>query len=170
LLVADYTENTRVARNPYGAGTNRRVGNLLQKNQHCADSARAQAPLDFESSSRGFFHRLDCAGSRTGSAIAAQGLPRTLRGNAVISATPIDALARRLAKLVPAAGSREAGEDLLANLRGALRAGLRDLDLVTRDEFDVQRCVLLRTREMVEALEHRITQLEAMVGGRAPPQ
>ncbi|MGH8123432.1 MAG: accessory factor UbiK family protein [Rudaea sp.] len=87
----------------------------------------------------------------------------------MISATPIDALARRLAKFIPASAGREAGEDLLANLRGALRAGLRDLDLVTRDEFDVQCCVLLRTREMVEELEHRIDALEGARAPQAPP-
>lgn len=87
----------------------------------------------------------------------------------MISATPIDALARRLARIIPAAGGREAGEDLLANIRGALRTGLRDLDLVTRDEFDVQCCVLLRTREMVEVLEHRIAELEGTRAPQAPP-
>ena len=86
-----------------------------------------------------------------------------------MSVTPIDALARRLARLLPPAGAREAGEDLLANIRGALRAGLRDLDLVTREEFDVQRAVLLRTREMVEALEKRVGELEATLGQREKP-
>jgi BMFP domain-containing protein YqiC len=78
----------------------------------------------------------------------------------MFSVTAIDDLARRLAELVPA-GAREAREDLAANFRDALRAGLRKLDLVTREEFDVQRCVLLRTREKVEALEVRVDELEA---------
>ena len=47
-----------------------------------------------------------------------------------------------------------------------LAAGLRKLDLVTREEFDVQRAVLLRTREQVEALEHRVTELETAAGAR----
>jgi BMFP domain-containing protein YqiC len=47
-----------------------------------------------------------------------------------------------------------------------LRSGLRRLDLVTREEFDVQRCVLLRTREKVEALESRVNELEASIDGR----
>ncbi len=87
----------------------------------------------------------------------------------MISATPVDALARRLSRIISASGGREAGEDLLANIRGALRAGLRDLDLVTRDEFDVQCCVLLRTREMVEVLEHRVAELETTLAQRAAP-
>ncbi|MFO1516839.1 MAG: accessory factor UbiK family protein [Lysobacterales bacterium] len=78
----------------------------------------------------------------------------------MIDVRSIDELARRLAELVPP-GAREARAELADNFRDALRAGLRRLDLVTREEFDVQRCVLLRTREKVEALEQRVAQLEA---------
>ena len=53
-----------------------------------------------------------------------------------------------------------ARDDLVANFREVLRGGLRRLDLVTRDEFDAQRRVLLRTREMVETLEARVAELE----------
>jgi BMFP domain-containing protein YqiC len=42
------------------------------------------------------------------------------------------------------------------------------LDLVTREEFDVQRAVLLRTREKLEQLEARLAQLEGRAG--EPPQ
>jgi ubiquinone biosynthesis accessory factor UbiK len=86
----------------------------------------------------------------------------------MINVTAIDELARRLADLVPP-GAREARAELAENFRDALRAGLRRLDLVTREEFDVQRAVLLRTREKVEALEARVQELEASGGRRAPP-
>lgn len=82
--------------------------------------------------------------------------------NAMIDVSSIDELARRLAELVPA-GISEAKADLTDNFRDTLRAGMRKLDLVTRDEFDVQRCVLLRTREKVEALEARVAQLEQLL-------
>ena len=81
----------------------------------------------------------------------------------MFSTAAIDDLARRLADLVPP-GARAAHEDLAANFRDALRAGLRRLDLVTREEFDVQRSVLLRTREKVEALEARVNELEGRLG------
>ena len=74
----------------------------------------------------------------------------------MINLSSIDDVARRLAELVPGA----ARDDLVANFRDVLRSGLRRLDLLTREEFDVQRGVLLRTREMVEALEARVTELE----------
>ena len=83
----------------------------------------------------------------------------------MVNATAIDDLAKRLSDLVPP-GAREARDEMLTNFRDALRAGLRRLDLVTREEFDVQRCVLLRTREKVEALESRVSELEAAVDGR----
>lgn len=86
----------------------------------------------------------------------------------MINVTAIDELAKRLANLVPP-GAREARDDLAANFRETLRAGLRRLDLVTREEFDVQRCVLLRTREKVEALEARIAELDALLGSHPPP-
>ncbi len=86
----------------------------------------------------------------------------------MINVTAIDELARRLSELVPP-GVREAHDDLTANFRDALRAGLRKLDLVTREEFDVQRCVLLRTREKVEALEARVAELDRLPNQRATP-
>ena len=42
-----------------------------------------------------------------------------------------------------------------------LQSGLARLDLVTREEFEVQRAVLLRTREKLDALERALTVLEA---------
>jgi BMFP domain-containing protein YqiC len=86
----------------------------------------------------------------------------------MINIQAIDELARRLADLVPP-GAREAGDDIASNFRDALRAGLRRLDLVTREEFDVQRCVLLRTREKVEALEARVSELSELLGGHSAP-
>ena len=75
-------------------------------------------------------------------------------------ASTIDQLAQRLAAMVPS-GLQDARADLSANFRAALQAGLRQLDLVTREEFDVQRSVLLRTREKIELLEQQLAALEA---------
>mgnify|MGYP001817699813 CR=1 FL=1 len=71
----------------------------------------------------------------------------------------IDALARRLAASVPA-GLGAVREDLSRNFAGVLAGGLEKLDLVTREEFDVQRNVLERTRARLEALEAELEQLE----------
>jgi BMFP domain-containing protein YqiC len=97
--------------------------------------------------------------------------PSTQRGEArMVNVHTIDELAERLAALVPP-GLKQAREDLTANFRGALRAALGELDLVTREEFDVQRCVLLRTREKIEELEQQVANLERAIGAmpaRAP--
>ncbi len=44
-----------------------------------------------------------------------------------------------------------------------LQSGLSRLDLVTREEFDVQRAVLMRTREKLDALERLVEQLEVQL-------
>lgn len=72
----------------------------------------------------------------------------------------IDELARRLSDLVPP-GLRESGEELQQTFKGALQSGLSKLDLITREEFDVQRAVLLRTREKLDELERLVRALEA---------
>lgn len=72
----------------------------------------------------------------------------------------IDSLARRLAKAVPE-GVRSAREDLEENFRSLLRSALGRMDLVTREEFEVQAAVLERSREKLERLEARLAELEA---------
>ena len=71
----------------------------------------------------------------------------------------IDNLAKKLAESVPE-GLRSMGAELESNFRAILRASLAKLDLVTRDEFEVQEAVLARTRERLEALEARLKELE----------
>lgn len=77
----------------------------------------------------------------------------------MIDLTHLDDLARRLSDLVPP-GLRESREELQSTFKSALQAGLGKLDLVTREEFDVQRAVLLKTREKVDALEKILAELE----------
>jgi len=72
----------------------------------------------------------------------------------------IDKLARMLAEAVPQ-GLKSVGEDLEKNFQSVLRSGLAKLDLVSREEFDVQEAVLSRTREKLEALEGRLAAVES---------
>jgi len=71
----------------------------------------------------------------------------------------LDDLARRLAAAVPP-GVAALRRDLEDNFKAVLQAGLSKLDLVSRQEFDVQAGVLRRTREKLEALEARLAALE----------
>jgi hypothetical protein len=86
----------------------------------------------------------------------------------MIDLSHIDDLARRLSSLVPP-GMREGREELQQNFKAVLQAGLARLDLVTREEFEVQRAVLLRTREKLEALQREVEALESRLAGDAPP-
>lgn len=74
----------------------------------------------------------------------------------------IDKLARKLAEAVPQ-GLRSMQEDLEGNFRSVLKSGLSRLDLVTREEFEVQEAVLARTRAKLEAMEERLAKLEPKV-------
>jgi hypothetical protein len=72
----------------------------------------------------------------------------------------LDDLARRLAAAVPD-GVRQVQRDLEQNFRSVLASALGKLDLVTREEFEVQQQVLARTRERLEQLGARLAELEA---------
>jgi len=72
----------------------------------------------------------------------------------------VESIARKLAEAVPE-GLRSMREDLENNFRAVLRSSLSKLDLVTREEFEVQEAVLAKTREKLEALETRLKELEA---------
>jgi BMFP domain-containing protein YqiC len=80
-----------------------------------------------------------------------------------------DDIARRLAEAVPG-GIREIQQDVEKNLRAVLQASLSKLDLVTREEFDVQARVLARTREKLDKLERTVSELEAPARGDRPPE
>ena len=87
----------------------------------------------------------------------------------MIDLKSIDDLARRLSDLVPP-GLKDAGADLEQNMKATLQAGLAKLDLVTREEFEVQRAVLLRSREKIDALERAVQVLEAKLAAPPPGQ
>ena len=72
----------------------------------------------------------------------------------------LEDLARRLSEAMPPQLAALKG-DIEANFKSVLQSGLAKLELVTRQEFDVQAGVLARTREKLTALEARLAALEA---------
>lgn len=86
----------------------------------------------------------------------------SLRYQTAMSSNSIEDLARKLAEAVPE-GLRSMRKDLEESFRSVLQTGLGKLDLVTRDEFEVQEAVLARTREKLEALEKRLEEYEKNV-------
>ncbi|WP_024554268.1 ubiquinone biosynthesis accessory factor UbiK [Franconibacter helveticus 513] len=77
----------------------------------------------------------------------------------MIDPKKIEQIARQVQESMPK-GIREFGEDVEKKIRQVLQSQLSRLDLVSREEFDVQTQVLLRTREKLTALEQRLTELE----------
>jgi BMFP domain-containing protein YqiC len=70
------------------------------------------------------------------------------------------------ARLAAMAGAHPA-QDLERNMRALLASAFARLDLVTREEYDVQAQVLARAREKLAALERRVAELERTRGSTA---
>ena len=77
----------------------------------------------------------------------------------MIDPKKIEQIARQVHESMPK-GLRDLGEDVEKKIRQALQSQLTRLDLVSREEFDVQTQVLLRTREKLALLEQRLNDLE----------
>ena len=79
-----------------------------------------------------------------------------------LNSSALDDLARRLAASVPDS-IRSLGRDLEGNFKAVLQAQLSKLDLVSRQEFDVQTAVLARTQATLTSLEARVKELESQL-------
>jgi BMFP domain-containing protein YqiC len=79
----------------------------------------------------------------------------------------IEDLAKRLSASLPASISNLRA-DAETNFKSVLQSGLTKLDLVTRQEFDVQAGVLKRTREKLETLEARLAELQTSLTVQKP--
>lgn len=79
----------------------------------------------------------------------------------MIDTKKIEQLARQVHESLPK-GIRDLGGDVEKKIRQVLQSQFSRMDLVSRDEFDVQTQVLLRTREKLSQLELRINALETM--------
>lgn len=71
----------------------------------------------------------------------------------------LDDMAKKLADSVPA-GVRELQQDLEKNFHATLQSTFNKLDLVTREEFEVQSALLARTRAKLDALQNQVEHLE----------
>ena len=82
----------------------------------------------------------------------------------MIDPKAFDDLAKRFAEAVPPS-FRQFQTEMEKNAHAALQAALAKLDLVTREEFEVQQAVLARTRAKLEELEKQVADLEVKVAG-----
>ena len=72
----------------------------------------------------------------------------------------LDELSQKLSGLLPE-GLQSVQKDLEKNFKTVLQSSFARMDLVTREEFDVQSAVLARTRQKLEQLEQQVAALEA---------
>lgn len=79
----------------------------------------------------------------------------------MLNSKAFDEIAARIGKIIETSPAK----DIEKNVKAMLASSLARLDLVPRAEFEVQAQVLLKTREKLETLERRLTELEA----RFPP-
>ncbi|MDH3354528.1 MAG: accessory factor UbiK family protein [Chromatiales bacterium] len=71
----------------------------------------------------------------------------------------LDALSRQINDLLPR-DFNLLKDDIKEQIRALIHDSFRNMDLVTREEFEIQSRVLARTREKLEALEKTVTRLE----------
>lgn len=60
-------------------------------------------------------------------------------------------------------GAQALGDEAQMQVRSAMTKALQKMDLVTREEFDIQQAVLQRSREKLDALEKQISSLEESI-------
>lgn len=83
----------------------------------------------------------------------------------MINPNKIEEMARSIQAALPP-GLKSVGEEVDKKVKQVLQTQLMKLDLVSREEFDVQTKVLLRTREKLQALEEKLQQLEKQLTER----
>lgn len=81
----------------------------------------------------------------------------------MIDTKKIEQIARQMHEAIPQ-GIRDFGGDMDKKVRQVLQSQLLKLDVVSREDFDVQTQVLMRTREKLAQLEQRLAELESKAG------
>ena len=83
----------------------------------------------------------------------------------MIDPKKIEEMARQIHNALPP-GIKSLGEEVDKKVKQVLQSQLNKLDMVSREEFEVQTKVLLRTREKLTALEEKLAQLEQRLTDR----
>lgn len=80
--------------------------------------------------------------------------------------TKTEEIAKLISGLIPD-DLRQGKEDLERNIRATLNSALARMNLVTREEFDIQSELLSRTRTLVDELEKKVQELEQRAAGKS---
>ncbi|WP_116964491.1 accessory factor UbiK family protein [Fastidiosibacter lacustris] len=82
-----------------------------------------------------------------------------------INSKIIDDVANKISHSLPS-GIKSIASEFESSCKSILKASFEKLDLVTREEFDIQKEVLLKTRQKLEQLEKKIDELLAQHDGK----
>jgi BMFP domain-containing protein YqiC len=80
----------------------------------------------------------------------------------MIDAKKIEEMADKFSQSIPP-GAKAFQQDIEKNFKQMLQSLLAKMDLVTREEFDVQSKVLARTREKIEVMEKKLAEIESQI-------
>ena len=80
----------------------------------------------------------------------------------MLTADKLDELAKKISQAI----GESPAKDIEKNVKALLQSALQRLDLIPREEFELQTDVLRRTREKLETLEARVASLEARRAAR----
>ena len=87
----------------------------------------------------------------------------------MINPAKIEEIARQIGSNMPK-GMRDIAENFESKTKQVLQNKLSEMDFVSREEFDIQSQVLVRTREKLTALEQKVALLEAQIQGNQENQ
>lgn len=85
----------------------------------------------------------------------------------MFDAKKLEQVARQIHESMPQP-VKDLGSDMDQKVRQVIQGQLNKLDVVSREEFDVQTQVLLRTRQKLTEMEQKLDQLEARLAGNDP--
>ncbi|GAA0823805.1 accessory factor UbiK family protein [Colwellia asteriadis] len=83
-------------------------------------------------------------------------------GKIMINAKKIEEIAKQVSESIPP-GLKSMANEFEDKAKTVLQSKLAQLDVVTREEFDVQTQVLIKTRAKLSELEAKFTELEAKI-------
>ncbi|ASD65820.1 MULTISPECIES: accessory factor UbiK family protein [Pseudoalteromonas] len=84
----------------------------------------------------------------------------------MINPAKIEEIAKQISSNMPQ-GVKNLAETFEARTKQAIQSKLSEMDFVSREEFDIQSKVLIRTREKLVELEEKVAQLEAQLASQA---
>lgn len=84
----------------------------------------------------------------------------------MINPAKIEEIAKQISSNMPQ-GVKNLADTFEARTKQAIQAKLAEMDFVSREEFDIQSKVLIRTREKLTELEQKVAQLEAQLADNA---